>query len=432
MSSRNGPYYGKLSHVSMSGDNCQYPDVDSTMGKYGFQTSNNMSMTALPFILFEKLEGRDCKEFDINLITGAGAQMYSLANGALEVHQNNSDRQLAGLLKAATAAANLDTTFIHNGTVTDGLELNVPGVMLPKESARSSSEAYPDDHIEKAVSDLPQHSQASTQVEGEATGIGAQSAAVLFRGPAPTSKKYTRPPMSKLYSSLELDPEKFLHLQSAAKTFMLDPAHPERRDCVGQRGKGDSEAVKMKLWNTVARFLDEEGHGHYHFGEHVLNEQGSPRSMIWSQDKSKIIGAVMPLLRRMVTNERQRQYAVETRKGATPGQDKKRKASDIARPLAGGSENFIDDLRLQLNVVQSDRRIYPKLLIPAKDCPDLQSVAIKAMTQYEDTFQHEVRISVLLPTGLACMQSNDDWAEALSRISEIEWMDREAKVIIEA
>ena len=117
---------------------------------------------------------------------------------------------------------------------------------------------------------------------------GSQSAAALFRNPATTTKRYTRPPMSKLYTSLELDPENFLHLQSAAKTYMLDPNHPERRDCVGQRGRGDSEAVKLKLWNTVARFLEEEGHGHSHFGEQVLGEQGSTRTMIWPQDKSRV------------------------------------------------------------------------------------------------------------------------------------------------
>ena len=57
---------------------------------------------------------------------------------------------------------------------------------------------------------------------------------------------------------------------------------------MGQRGKGDSEAVKLKLWNTVAQFLDQEGHGYSHFGEQVLGEQGSARTMIWPQDKSRV------------------------------------------------------------------------------------------------------------------------------------------------
>jgi hypothetical protein len=33
-----------------------------------------------------------------------------------------------------------------------------------------------------------------------------------------------------MFSSLEISPENFLHLQAAAKNYMLDDEHPERRD----------------------------------------------------------------------------------------------------------------------------------------------------------------------------------------------------------
>jgi hypothetical protein len=142
-------------------------------------------------------------------------------------------------------------------------------------------------------------------------------ASALFRNSS-TSKKSTRPPMSKLFASLELSPEDFLHLQSAAKLYMLDDAHPERRDTVGIRGKGDNEMVKLRLWNCVKDFLDGQGNGIKFFGADVPNNEGGPRTMIWPQDKKKIISAVIPLLRRVITNERQRQYALETRgKGQT-------------------------------------------------------------------------------------------------------------------
>jgi hypothetical protein len=127
--------------------------------------------------------------------------------------------------------------------------------------------------------------------------------------------------MSKLFSSLELSPENFLQLQSAAKGYMLDPAHPERQDTVGQRGKGDSELVKLRLWNCVKDFLENRGVGAQYFAASVPGDEGQPRTMEWPRDKNSIIGAVTPLLRRMVTNERQRQYAVETRRsgaGSTP------------------------------------------------------------------------------------------------------------------
>ncbi|KAL1879521.1 hypothetical protein Plec18167_003978 [Paecilomyces lecythidis] len=161
----------------------------------------------------------------------------------------------------------------------------------------------------------------------DARAAGVHSAAALFRQPS-SNKKYTRPPMSKLFSSLELSPENFLHLQAAAKAYMLDDNHPERRDCVGQRGKGDTEMVKLKLWNCVRHFLEVEGYGERFFGENVLNEGMGPRQYIWPRDQHKIISLVIPLLRRMVTNERQRQYAIETRKGGGSDERRRRKTDD--------------------------------------------------------------------------------------------------------
>lgn len=161
----------------------------------------------------------------------------------------------------------------------------------------------------------------------EARAVGVHSAAALFRQPS-SNKKYTRPPMSKMFASLELSPENFLHLQAAAKAYMLDDEHPERRDCVGQRGKGDTEMVKLRLWNCVRHFLESEGHGERFFGEHAVNEGMGPRAYVWPRDQQKIISLVIPLLRRMVTNERQRQYAIETRKGGGADERRRRKTDE--------------------------------------------------------------------------------------------------------
>jgi hypothetical protein len=141
--------------------------------------------------------------------------------------------------------------------------------------------------------------------------------------------------MSKLFASLELSPENFLHLQAAAKGFMLDDDYPDRRDCVGQRGKGDTEMVKLRLWNCVRQFLDDEGNGERFFGENVANEGMGPRTYIWPRDQQKIISLVIPLLRRMVTNERQRRYAIETRKGGGPEERRRRKTNDSFQDLNG-------------------------------------------------------------------------------------------------
>lgn len=159
--------------------------------------------------------------------------------------------------------------------------------------------------------------------------VGIHSAAALFRQPS-SNKKYTRPPISKMFTSLEISPENFLHLQSAAKNYMLNDDHPERRDCVGQRGKGDTEMVKLRLWNCVRQFLEAEGNGERFFGENVPHDGMGPRTYIWPRDQQKIISLVIPLLRRMVTNERQRQYAIETRKGGGTDERRRRKTEDFS------------------------------------------------------------------------------------------------------
>ncbi|KAJ5936715.1 hypothetical protein N7466_003165 [Penicillium verhagenii] len=283
-----------------------------------------------------------------------------------------SDNQLAGLVEAATAAADQDQDLSHwaaaaatavshqhldgYGTemhlAEDGFgDANFGAAMgsgrhlrVPNDHSQSpglsrtvsKKRKRNDDNLDPAlaaagISENQQHAQTSHQASlgfpgdnmdirsappqslNEARAVGVHSAAALFRQPS-TNKKYTRPPMSKLFASLELSPENFLHLQAAAKGYMLNDEHPERRDCVGQRGKGDTEMVKLRLWNCVRHFLEAEGNGDRFFGENVVNEGMGPRTYIWPRDQQKIISLVIPLLRRMVTNERQRQYAIETRK----------------------------------------------------------------------------------------------------------------------
>lgn len=164
----------------------------------------------------------------------------------------------------------------------------------------------------------------------DARAAGVHSAAALFRRTSTnTTRKYTRPPMSKLFMSLNISPENFIALQSLAKAYMLSSAHPERQSCVGNRGKGDTDMVKLRLFNCVRDFLS-DGVGEQFFGEHVAKpgekengeaaaalgeKEAGGEKLIWPQDGNKIISLVTPLMRRMVTNERQRLYAIDTRKG---------------------------------------------------------------------------------------------------------------------
>jgi hypothetical protein len=91
--------------------------------------------------------------------------------------------------------------------------------------------------------------------------------------------------MSTLFTSLELHPEHFLHLQAAAKNYMLDTKYPERSDCVGSRGRGDTDLTKLKLFGCVKSFLEDEGWGERCFGAKAPGAE--TRKLKWPQMKNK-------------------------------------------------------------------------------------------------------------------------------------------------
>lgn len=261
------------------------------------------------------------------------------------------DNQFAGLVEAATAAADQEVEWSHNESAgtsghpgfgrdeSHGAPPNAYPILhsgqydpsLRDMRNGNEPEAFTRPHPRKrkrgtnsvGIEVHPTHGQAAGQPPPQPSSLNPTSAATvhpaaaLFRAPSTSSKKHTRPPMSKLFSSLHLPPEEFLHLQSAAKAYMLGDDHPERRDCVGQRGKTDSDMVKLKLWNCVQEFLDREGNGERFFGVNArkADSENVAGTMMWPRDAQQIIKTCVPLLRRMVTNERQRQYAVESRKG---------------------------------------------------------------------------------------------------------------------
>jgi hypothetical protein len=219
---------------------------------------------------------------------------------------------------------------------------------------------------------------ANESLLSDARAAGVHSAAALFRRSSEkTSRKYTRPPMSKLFMSLQLSPEQFLQLQAQAKSYMLDPAHPDRQSCVGSRGKGDTDMVKLRLFNCVRLFL-EGGAGLQFFGKDVekpgeddtmeaaraLGEEKAPADakLLWPCDGNKIISLVTPLLRRMVTNERQRQYAIETRKGSA------KKEASVEAPAAGNTAQGMNDgVGTQLESAQPVDPQHPNPLASVQD-----------------------------------------------------------------
>ncbi|KAI9663903.1 MAG: hypothetical protein M1821_007393 [Bathelium mastoideum] len=367
-----------------------------------------------------------------------------------------------------------------------------------------------------------------------------------------TVRKSTRPPISKLFTSLELTPAAFLSLQAAAKAFMLDAAHPERQACVGNRGRGDSDVVKLRLYTCVRDFLEEEeeaeetmtrmmaeedggggadgtgttnageevargddgnggvsaiaglgegegapltkrqqqSRGEAFFGPHVRRPDGGERRWVWPRDRERVIGLCVPLLRRMVTNERQRRYAVETRSqarsegggaagvagkprddvnGAVRGEEGEEQEVDLRGVVAGASApimyhvyvldpvtGVLERPRIDIQdtalmdfeaVVARVRRVFgmsddndadAASLITEPIQPDasrtLQQDAQRALAVEKsvstDLHEKGFAVHIQTPAGLKLVGGQEEWVTSVRDVLQSPWFENRVKVII--
>lgn len=303
----------------------------------------------------------------------------------------------------------------------------------------------------------------------QARAIGVHSAAALFRKPTAASKKYTRPPMSRMFLSLELDPEEFLHLQAAAKNYMLDPEHPERKACVGSRGGADSAIIKLKLFECVKYFMDELGWGEKYWGAHSAKKEIKNRKLIWPKYSNRIISLTTPLLRRIVTNERQRLYAIESRSkdprnkhtrekeisayvssqplqidpkldlyhynineafGAS-SHDKQPIDGAVAAEAATTYETVVGgNMLYHISVMSNGQRVRPRLDIAPSKYLSYSSL----VQQIHDVInENEVHfgIQVLDATGLVRVGSEEQWKDVLKNINTNVWMDGDVRIVVD-
>ena len=354
----------------------------------------------------------------------------------------SDDVQFAGLVQAATAAADEQTRSTGLGK------------------------------RKRAGVDDGSNIDPSMTAEDDTLDLQLQnSAAVLFREPSQKSKKYSRPPLGKVYASLELAPETFLKLQSAGKDFMLDPEHPERRDVVGhRRHSGGTDIAKLKLWQCVEEFLRDAGNGEKFFGAGA--GRGIPdapeRTMYWPDDSQKIIRGCMPLMRKMVTNERQRQYAADTRKSRADKNEDEQGQFPLEQQfdhivLDHGSHQdsgfapihnqtqqgptttepaplppLMGSVTLLINLMTSDskslRRIIPRFTLPPESAANLPSLRAQIKTYAKNTSAKKIDqalIQVWLTDGLVKVTNDGEWMVALLSAGTVEWMDGEVRVLVE-
>lgn len=300
------------------------------------------------------------------------------------------------------------------------------------------------------------------------------SAAVLFREPSEKSKKYSRPPLGKVFTSLELTPETFIQLQVCAKDYMLDRDHPERRDVVGhKKSTGNNDHAKLKLYQCVEDFLEQDQRGDRYFG-HVSDTsdpEAPSRTFYWPEDRAQIIKLLMPLLRKVVTNERQRLYAAVTRKSepnkaddrgplsttrnnlqdeigeadGTPGIDPALEEGigmcSNTSVLAQTASQLVTTLRpsngaltFKVNVVTREdgigKRLVPEFAMTPENAGSLEQFTTNLRTSIE-ALQDEFVVKALLPSGLTPIQTEDDWiVSQMTVLSEV-WMDGQLQIVIE-
>ncbi len=331
-------------------------------------------------------------------------------------------------------------------------------------------------------------------------GAGApqlqNSASVLFREPSSKSKKHSRPPLGKVFSSLELAPENFLRLQTAAKDFMLDEAHPQRRDVVGhKKNAGGTDLAKLNLWNCVDEFLSVHGYGERYFAPGAGTDvPGAPqRSLFWPQESQNIIKLMMPLMRKMVTNERQRIYAAATRKPGTTkeaGEEEPPPAAASESVMAAGKvldtkypvpaidsqipasvQNAEDEhpypvpaqhdvtnvalvasqtptafgqsIVLYVNVVSNTagalRRVIPRFSLAPEAAPNLATLLSEVDKRYQSPSRNRSTsgvesqpvVKVWLTDGLVTVVDDGEWMVALLSAGFVDWMDAEIRILVE-
>ncbi|KAI4716475.1 hypothetical protein E4T48_07353 [Aureobasidium sp. EXF-10727] len=387
--------------------------------------------------------------------------------------------QLQGLVEAATSAAaqeqirqrNQQLQFAHSDQDLASL-LRDPSARLSASKRKRSSSLDNDDPASASESSKRQRQSEDSRHHSphlDARAAGVHSAAALFRPASDSSKKYTRPPMSKLFTSLELSPENFLYLQAAAKQYMLNTDYPDRQACVGNRGRGDNEMVKARMYQCVREFLEAEGWGEKYFGENApppndgeANAPPQPRRYIWPRDRDRIIALCTPLLRRMVTNERQRQYAIETRKGGK--QDKNSQdptdpqihhsAQDqdgISNPAHDGHSEPYDSrldttpaYHLYLIAPESGQLVRDRICFTMEEefswqwlvdtlvsnwCSALQIV--QPPPDIAASILERFTIKVLTSSGLTTVSSEGEWQLAVQDIHHTIWLDNVVKVVAE-
>jgi hypothetical protein len=188
----------------------------------------------------------------------------------------------------------------------------------------------------------------------------------------------------------------------------------------------------------------------------------------------RITTLITPLLRRMVTNEKQRQYATERREEQRAKEKENAKLTELSdtpaeKPallspypevdpkldeyhlnvapylpadlvespppdIQNGPELFQEAeesaLTYHVNLVENRRRLKPKLTLTPATCPGFASLVQHIHNLLDDGDKKMKSIRALGPYGQVNIGDEDAWREVTTIVKEEEWMDGEVKIIV--
>ncbi|KUJ20922.1 uncharacterized protein LY89DRAFT_778568 [Mollisia scopiformis] len=298
------------------------------------------------------------------------------------------------------------------------------------------------------------------------------------------SRRRSRLLMKEIYKELEVTPHEYLELQNAAKDYMLDPQHPDRLECVGSKVRKPG-LTKMKLHQCTLAFLRDEGWGDYFWGSEAPGASLPDRKLIWPEKSNRIISAIGPLLRRVISNQRQKQYgkaqrqkkvtaATQVSGDEVPSKSAKstpqlgyqhagtttasnapidldpalsNEVSPASQPEEDSVESTVNNthhstppttepstdtrLKLHLNLLHGKDHHKPKILLVADVLPTYEELVEHVHQSLNNGLHKPFKMMILGPNGLVAVRDDYAFQRIVQEISKLPWMDGDVKCLMQ-
>jgi hypothetical protein len=88
-------------------------------------------------------------------------------------------------------------------------------------------------------------------------------------------------------------------------------------------------------------------------------------------------------------------------------------------------------IKYHINILQDGRRIKPRFTLTPTSCPGFSSLVQYIHTLLDDVGQKPSSVKVLSPDGLVEVEGEESWEKAIASIKDNDWMDGDVKCVVE-